>query len=97
MDGKNSSGRLEIRPHRRSCGTEYEFLLISSSRVGNSLSSNVVVAKTKGSPPEYLPVDDESDLILTPTSCTFDLIHWQDRGCPIQQYIFRFRLATDTI
>ncbi|EFX83213.1 hypothetical protein DAPPUDRAFT_48415, partial [Daphnia pulex] len=79
------------------CGTEYEFLLISSSRVGNSSSSNLVAAKTKGSPPEYLPVDDESDLILTPTSCTVDLIHWQDRGCPIQQFVFRFRLATDSV
>ena len=29
------------------CGTEYEFILISSSRVGNSSSSNLVAAKTK--------------------------------------------------
>ncbi|KAI9556414.1 hypothetical protein GHT06_016202 [Daphnia sinensis] len=80
------------------CGTEYEFILIASSRVGNSSSSNVVTAKTKGSPPEYLPTDaEDSDLTLTPTSCTVDLIRWQDRGCPIQQFIFRFRLTTDSI
>lgn len=75
-----------------SCGTEYEFLLIASSRVGNSSSSNSVTAKTKGSPPEYLPVE-ESDVSLAATSCTVDLAHWQDRGCPIQQYVFRFRTA----
>lgn len=74
------------------CGTEYEFTLISSSRVGNSSSSNSVTAKTKGSPPEYLPME-EPDLILAATSCTVDLTHWQDRGCPIQQYVFRFRTA----
>ncbi|XP_057373786.1 cell adhesion molecule Dscam2-like isoform X5 [Daphnia carinata] len=80
------------------CGTEYEFILIASSRVGNSTSSNVVTAKTKGSPPEYLPTDaEDSDLTLTSTSCTVDLIRWQDRGCPIQQFIFRFRLTTDSI
>ena len=37
------------------CGTEYEFMLLVSSRVGNSSASNTVTAKTKGSPPEYLP------------------------------------------
>lgn len=79
------------------CGTEYEFVLVASSRVGNSSSSNVVTAKTKGSPPEYLAADARhSDLTLTPTSCTVDLVRWQDRGCPIQQFIFRFRLATDS-
>ncbi|KAK4016305.1 hypothetical protein OUZ56_031254 [Daphnia magna] len=79
------------------CGTEYEFVLVASSRVGNSSSSNVVTAKTKGSPPEYLAADArDSDLTLTPTSCTVDLVRWQDRGCPIQQFIFRFRLATDS-
>ena len=37
------------------CGSEYEFVLLVSSRVGNSSASNTVTAKTKGSPPEYLP------------------------------------------
>lgn len=74
------------------CGTEYEFMLVASSKVGNSSFSNLVTAKTKGSPPEYVPADD-SDLTLTSTSCTVDLNRWQDRGCPIQQYVFRFRAS----
>ena len=74
------------------CGTEYEFLLLANSRIGNSSISNVVNAKTKGSPPEYQPTE-ESDLAVTSTSCTVYLSNWQDRGCPIQQFIFRFRTA----
>ena len=77
------------------CGTEYEFFILACSRVGNSSSSNLVTAKTKGSPPEHLAAvaEEPLDIVLTATSATVHLANWQDRGCPIQQFVFRFRTA----
>jgi len=78
------------------CGSEYEFVLLVSSRVGNSSASNTVTAKTKGSPPEYLPQssdDGTESIAVSTTSSTIFLSQWQDRGCHIQQFIFGFRTA----
>lgn len=97
---ENTWTELAIANHYRSftfnelsCGTEYEFILMAYSIVGNSSSSNTVTTKTKGSPPEYIN-SDESDITVSSTSCTIYLTHWQDRGCAIQQYIFRFRTSS---
>ena len=73
------------------CGNEFEFVLVASSRVGNSSASNAVTARTKGSPPEYSEPDLPFASSITTTSCTVDLSQWQDRGCPIQQFVIRFR------
>ena len=79
---------------RLNCGTEYEFSILAAStlgRLGNSSSSNLVTARTKGSAPEFT-----SELEDQPTSHTWTVNlndRWIDRGCPIQQFIIRFRLA----
>ena len=79
------------------CGSQYEFSLTASShRVGNSSSSNLVTAKTKGSPPEFFPADEEEETDqLTSTSAILELTgpRWRDGGCPIQQFVVRFRTA----
>lgn len=75
------------------CGTEYEFVLLASSRIGNSSISNAVTARTKGSPPELIRTEEENDVTVTPTSCTIEVSRWQDRGCAIQQFVFRFRTS----
>ena len=93
---------------RLNCGTEYEFALMAAStlrRLGNSSSSNVVTARTKGSAPEFIAStggggggDGEEDYQPTTShSWTVNLVdRWMDGGCPIQQFVIRFRLATET-
>lgn len=84
---------------RLNCGTEYEFNLMAAStlrRLGNSSSSNLVTARTKGSAPEFIEGEDDHQP-TTSHSWTVNLVdRWMDGGCPIQQFVIRFRLATET-
>ncbi|XP_046582612.1 Down syndrome cell adhesion molecule homolog [Haliotis rubra] len=71
------------------CGTAYKFTLHAFNRLGDSLDSSVVSARTNGSAPIGPP---QSMLLkeVNVTSVDLDLGTWLTSGCPIRFYSVKY-------
>ncbi|XP_021937228.1 Down syndrome cell adhesion molecule-like protein Dscam2 isoform X2 [Zootermopsis nevadensis] len=71
------------------CGATYHTYLTAHNKVGNSRTSGIVTAITKGGAP-LLP--SSSELIsANATSISLQLASWPDGGCPIVYFVVEYR------
>ncbi|XP_069687424.1 cell adhesion molecule Dscam1 isoform X3 [Periplaneta americana] len=72
------------------CGATYHAYLTAHNKVGNSRTSSIVTAVTKGGVP-LLP--SPNDLFsANATSLNLQLASWPDGGCPIVYFVVEYRL-----
>ncbi|GFO29921.1 Down syndrome cell adhesion molecule [Plakobranchus ocellatus] len=78
------------------CGTSYKFSLRARNKLGDSLDSETVSARTNGSAPIISP---QSLLLaaVNATSVTLDLSSWQTSGCPIRFYSIKYHVWGDKV
>ncbi|CAG5122899.1 unnamed protein product, partial [Candidula unifasciata] len=78
------------------CGTQYKFNIHAFNKLGDSLDSETVTARTNGSAPIAPP---QSMLLasVNATSVTLDLTSWQTSGCPISTFSVRYHVWGDEI
>ncbi|CAG5122301.1 unnamed protein product, partial [Candidula unifasciata] len=76
------------------CGTQYKFNIHAFNKIGHSLESETVTARTNGSAPIGPP---QSMLLaaVNATSVTLDLTSWQTSGCPISAFSVRYHVWGD--
>ncbi|GLH10491.1 Protein sidekick [Gryllus bimaculatus] len=92
---------LSIDPDRKTytldgvkCGSVYQLYITAINGVGNSKSSSVVTANTKGSAPR-IPLQDDL-LVVNSTSVTLFLDAWPSGGCPLQYFVVEYRARTQS-
>ncbi|ESO90668.1 hypothetical protein LOTGIDRAFT_163888 [Lottia gigantea] len=78
------------------CGTLYKFNIRAFNRLGDSLDSDIVTAKTNGSVPIMPP---QSMLVkeVNATSVILDLRTWRTSGCPIRFFSVKYQVFGDNI
>ncbi|CAL1548258.1 unnamed protein product, partial [Lymnaea stagnalis] len=76
------------------CGTQYKFTIRAFNKLGDSLDSETVTARTNGSAPIISP---QSMLLaaVNATSVTLDLNSWQTSGCPIRFFSVKYHVWGD--
>ncbi|XP_055866242.1 cell adhesion molecule DSCAM-like isoform X4 [Biomphalaria glabrata] len=76
------------------CGTQYKFMIHAFNKLGDSLDSETVTARTNGSAPIISP---QSLLLasVNATSVTLDLSSWQTSGCPIRFFSVKYHVWGD--
>ena len=82
-----------IRIDQLECGARYSFSVSSHNRVGASISSSPIIARTKGSvptaPPQFQFVTHNSSHV------SLYLSQWGNGGCPIKSFIVEFRSSIE--
>lgn len=75
------------------CGTSYQFYVSSYNKMGKSQPSEVISARTKGSP----PVGPTRDAVLSAngTTLTVHLSSFSPGGCPIQLFSLSYRVQEE--
>lgn len=71
------------------CGTQYQFQITASNKIGSGSASNIEIARTKGNK----PISPRKQHLIRPniTSIILELTSWQDGGCPILYFTIEYR------